>query len=267
MPPEEQDELETLTRTIRDDRERVTGPPVYLRDSDRPTHPYHRRHRSGDDVECERSSFCGPYDTLVAGSSPRMEQKDEDEVKFDAMGNKIVSVKKKAKLTSKYVHPPPAPQMIPTKAFHRETRRRKERMARRKRGEMVFSDDDEESENPDDNGGGLVVEHPPPVWSPGPVSDDASVASELQGLKPLGGRIDMNTDGVVNSKDEYPVGRGETRIPTSLFSRRAVLDSGYPFIEDVRIHMLAYLFLPTCLILSPQLLIQLRTINWSYFKL
>ncbi|KAI8623430.1 ABC transporter [Xylariaceae sp. FL1651] len=61
------------------------------------------------------------------GSGPRLKQGDDDEEeKFDAMGNKIVSTKKKAKLTSSEAR-----------------KKKKERMARRKRGEEVFSDEDE----------------------------------------------------------------------------------------------------------------------------
>jgi elongation factor 3 len=60
------------------------------------------------------------------GSGPRLKQDDgEEEEKFDAMGNKIESTKKKAKLTSAEAR-----------------KKKKERMARRKRGEEVFSDDD-----------------------------------------------------------------------------------------------------------------------------
>jgi len=61
------------------------------------------------------------------GSGPRLKGDDADEEeKFDAMGNKIVSTKKKAKLTSSEAR-----------------KKKKERMARRKRGEEVFSDEDE----------------------------------------------------------------------------------------------------------------------------
>jgi elongation factor 3 len=61
------------------------------------------------------------------GSGPRLKAgDDEEEEKFDAMGNKIVSTKKKAKLTSSEAR-----------------KKKKERMARRKRGEEVFSDEDE----------------------------------------------------------------------------------------------------------------------------
>ncbi|KAH7376828.1 elongation factor 3 [Plectosphaerella cucumerina] len=62
------------------------------------------------------------------GAGPRLAAKDDDEEdKFDAMGNKIVSTKKKAKLTSSEAR-----------------KKKKERMARRKRGEEVFSDEDDE---------------------------------------------------------------------------------------------------------------------------
>ncbi|KAI0015738.1 armadillo-type protein [Xylariomycetidae sp. FL0641] len=61
------------------------------------------------------------------GSGPRLKAGDDDEEdKFDAMGNKIVTTKKKAKLTSSEAR-----------------KKKKERMARRKRGEEVFSDEDE----------------------------------------------------------------------------------------------------------------------------
>jgi len=61
------------------------------------------------------------------GSGERIDKKknDEDEVKYDALGNKIVEEKKKKKLTSS------------------EARKaKKDRMARRKRGEEVFSDEE-----------------------------------------------------------------------------------------------------------------------------
>lgn len=55
------------------------------------------------------------------GSGPRLKEDDgEEEEKFDAMGNKIVSTKKKAKLSSAELR-----------------KKKKERMARRKRGEEV----------------------------------------------------------------------------------------------------------------------------------
>jgi elongation factor 3 len=61
------------------------------------------------------------------GSGPRLKADEgEEEEKFDAMGNKIVSTKKKAKLTSSEAR-----------------KKKKERMARRKRGEEVFSDEDD----------------------------------------------------------------------------------------------------------------------------
>lgn len=60
------------------------------------------------------------------GSGPRIDQKQEDdEIKLDAMGNKIVEGKKAKKLTSS------------------EARKaKKDRMARRKRGEEVFTDEE-----------------------------------------------------------------------------------------------------------------------------
>ncbi|KAM0245165.1 hypothetical protein ACHAQJ_010628 [Trichoderma viride] len=61
------------------------------------------------------------------GAGPRLKADDDDEEdKFDAMGNKIVSTKKKAKLTSSELR-----------------KKKKDRMARRKRGEEVFSDEDD----------------------------------------------------------------------------------------------------------------------------
>ncbi|KAJ4405929.1 translational elongation factor EF-1 alpha [Neurospora sp. IMI 360204] len=61
------------------------------------------------------------------GSGPRLKEDDgEEEDKFDAMGNKIVSTKKKAKLSSAELR-----------------KKKKDRMARRKRGEEVFSDEDD----------------------------------------------------------------------------------------------------------------------------
>ncbi|KAK0621686.1 armadillo-type protein [Bombardia bombarda] len=61
------------------------------------------------------------------GAGPRLKADDEDEEdKFDAMGNKIVSTKKKAKLSSSELR-----------------KKKKDRMARRKRGEEVFSDEDD----------------------------------------------------------------------------------------------------------------------------
>lgn len=61
------------------------------------------------------------------GAGPRLANKDDDEEeKFDAMGNKIEGTKKKAKLTSSEAR-----------------KKKKDRMARRKRGEEVFSDEDD----------------------------------------------------------------------------------------------------------------------------
>lgn len=59
------------------------------------------------------------------GSGPRLQDKDDDSEKFDAMGNKVEGNKKKSKLSS-----------------NEARKKKKERMARRKRGEEVFSDDD-----------------------------------------------------------------------------------------------------------------------------
>ncbi|KAF2232590.1 ARM repeat-containing protein [Viridothelium virens] len=60
------------------------------------------------------------------GSGPRLKEGGDEEEKFDAMGNKIETSKKKSKLTSSELR-----------------KKKKERMARRKRGEEVFSDEDE----------------------------------------------------------------------------------------------------------------------------
>ncbi|CAG8976909.1 hypothetical protein HYALB_00011858 [Hymenoscyphus albidus] len=61
------------------------------------------------------------------GAGPRLKGDDDDEEdKFDAMGNKIVSTKKAKKLTSAELR-----------------KKKKDRMARRKRGEEVFSDEDD----------------------------------------------------------------------------------------------------------------------------
>lgn len=61
------------------------------------------------------------------GQGPRLKQDDDDEEdKFDAMGNKIVSTKKKAKLSASELR-----------------KKKKDRIARRKRGEEVFTDEDE----------------------------------------------------------------------------------------------------------------------------
>ncbi|KAK6413030.1 translational elongation factor EF-1 alpha, partial [Oleoguttula sp. CCFEE 5521] len=60
------------------------------------------------------------------GAGPRLKGDGDEEEKFDAMGNKIESTKKKAKLTSAELR-----------------KKKKDRMARRKRGEEVFSDEDD----------------------------------------------------------------------------------------------------------------------------
>ncbi|OAX82576.1 elongation factor 3 [Emergomyces africanus] len=60
------------------------------------------------------------------GSGPRLTEKDDEEDKFDAMGNKIDSTKKAKKLTASELR-----------------KKRKDRMARRKRGEEVDSDFDD----------------------------------------------------------------------------------------------------------------------------
>ncbi|MBE7180072.1 MAG: ABC-F family ATP-binding cassette domain-containing protein, partial [Terriglobus roseus] len=60
------------------------------------------------------------------GSGPRLQEKGEEEERFDAMGNKIDAATKKKKLTSSEAR-----------------KKKKDRMARRKRGEEVFSDEDD----------------------------------------------------------------------------------------------------------------------------
>ena len=61
------------------------------------------------------------------GAGPRLANKDDDEEdKFDAMGNKIEGTQRKKKLTSSELR-----------------KKKKDRMARRKRGEEVFSDEDD----------------------------------------------------------------------------------------------------------------------------
>jgi len=60
------------------------------------------------------------------GSGPRLKGDEDEEEKFDAMGNKIESTKKAKKLTSSEAR-----------------KKKKDRMARRKRGEEVFSDEDD----------------------------------------------------------------------------------------------------------------------------
>ncbi|KAK7548865.1 armadillo-type protein [Phyllosticta citricarpa] len=59
------------------------------------------------------------------GSGPRLQEKGDEEDKFDAMGNKIEGTKKKQKLSSAELR-----------------KKKKDRMARRKRGEEVFSDEE-----------------------------------------------------------------------------------------------------------------------------
>ncbi|KAF2479706.1 ABC transporter domain-containing protein [Neohortaea acidophila] len=59
------------------------------------------------------------------GAGPRLKQDDDEEERFDAMGNKIDSSKKAKKLTSSELR-----------------KKKKDRMARRKRGEEVFSDEE-----------------------------------------------------------------------------------------------------------------------------
>ncbi|USW50143.1 Putative AAA+ ATPase domain, armadillo-like helical, elongation Factor 3, ABC transporter [Septoria linicola] len=60
------------------------------------------------------------------GAGPRLTQGDDEEEKFDAMGNKIENTKKAKKLTASELR-----------------KKKKDRMARRKRGEEVFSDEDD----------------------------------------------------------------------------------------------------------------------------
>ena len=79
------------------------------------------------------------------GAGPRLTNKaDDEEEKFDAMGNKVENTKKKAKLTSNEARKkkkgkfslPHVPSRLSTNKFT-------DRMARRKRGEEVFSDEDD----------------------------------------------------------------------------------------------------------------------------
>lgn len=60
------------------------------------------------------------------GTGPRLTDKDDEEEKFDAMGNKIEGNKKAKKLTSSEAR-----------------KKKKDRMMRRKRGEEVFTDEDD----------------------------------------------------------------------------------------------------------------------------
>lgn len=60
------------------------------------------------------------------GAGPRLTQGDDEEEKFDAMGNKIENTKKAKKLTASELR-----------------KKKKDRMARRKKGEEVFSDEDD----------------------------------------------------------------------------------------------------------------------------
>jgi len=60
------------------------------------------------------------------GAGPRLQEKGDEEEKFDAMGNKMEPSKKQKKLTSA-----------------EQRKKRKERMAKRKKGEEVFDDDDD----------------------------------------------------------------------------------------------------------------------------
>ena len=59
------------------------------------------------------------------GSGPRLKEEGEEEERFDAMGNKIDSTKKKTKLSSAELR-----------------KKKKERMAKRKQGIEVFSDEE-----------------------------------------------------------------------------------------------------------------------------
>jgi elongation factor 3 len=77
------------------------------------------------------------------GSGPRLKADDDEEEKFDAMGNKIVSTKKAKKLTSAELRKSKC--SVDPLALHSLTTpaEKKDRMARRKRGEEVFSDEDD----------------------------------------------------------------------------------------------------------------------------
>lgn len=85
------------------------------------------------------------------GAGPRLKgDGDDEEEKFDAMGNKIVSTKKKAKLTSSEARKKKKGKFFYFSPFFsieinrvQPTNMNVERMARRKRGEEVFSDEDD----------------------------------------------------------------------------------------------------------------------------
>lgn len=103
-----------------------------------------------------------------------------------------------------------------------------------------------------------------PLLSFEPVSPELPVASKSQSSKPSRGASGIITIEDVNSDDEY-VG-GTTRFPVSLLSRRAVIDLGYSFIEEVR----SPFTLPTLLLSSNlplKLLTTLRNPISLYLKL
>ena len=74
----------------------------------------------------EKPNLLTIFQVSGQGSGPRLGKKEgEEEDTFDAMGNKVERVEKKAKLTSAELR-----------------KKKKDRMARRKRGEEVFSDEE-----------------------------------------------------------------------------------------------------------------------------
>ena len=78
------------------------------------------------------------------GNGPRLKSADDgDEEKFDAMGNKIESTKKKAKLTSSEARKKKKERMVRDFIFIQVNYMTDSDKARRKRGEEVISDEDE----------------------------------------------------------------------------------------------------------------------------
>jgi elongation factor 3 len=78
------------------------------------------------------------------GAGPRLTDKgDDEEEKFDAMGNKIAGAGKKKKLTSSEMRKVRIPNLPLLEHLLTVLQKKKDRMARRKRGEEVFSDEDD----------------------------------------------------------------------------------------------------------------------------
>ena len=80
------------------------------------------------------------------GAGPRLTDKaDDEEEKFDAMGNKIEGGKKKKKVSDTISISIMVGVLTLSQLTSSELRKKKkDRMARRKRGEEVFTDEDEE---------------------------------------------------------------------------------------------------------------------------